>query len=61
VDNDGYHGADEKTGMIALSRGLHPFILRYAQATGGAALALRVRRDGEAWQSVPGNWLYHTR
>jgi hexosaminidase len=61
VDNDGYHGADEKTGMIALARGLHPFVLRYAQATGGAALSLRVRRDGEAWQAVPADRLYHAK
>jgi hexosaminidase len=61
VDNDGFHGAEEKTGMIALSRGLHPFILRFAQATGGVALSLRVRREGEAWQPVPPDWLLHSR
>jgi hexosaminidase len=61
VDNDGYHGADEKTGMIALARGTHPFVLRYAQATGGAALSLRLRRDGEAWHPVPADWLSHSR
>ncbi len=61
VNNDGYHGAEEKTGMTALARGLHPFVLRYAQATGGAALSLRVRRDGEAWRPVPGDWLFHTK
>jgi hexosaminidase len=61
VDNDGYHGADEKTGMIALARGLHPLVLRYAQATGGAALSLRVRREGEAWRPIPVDWLWHSR
>ena len=60
VDNDGYHGAEEKLGMIALARGLHPITLRYAQATGGAALSLRVRRDG-AWQPVPPDWLFHAK
>ena len=59
VDNDGYHGAEEKTGMIALARGAHPFVVRYAQATGGAAFSLRLRRDGEAWQPVPADWLLH--
>jgi hexosaminidase len=61
VDNDGYHGADEKTGMIALAQGAHPFVMRYAQATGGAALSLRMRREGEAWHPVPPDWLSHTR
>jgi hexosaminidase len=60
VDNDGFHGAEEKTGMIALARGAHPFILRYSQATGGLALSLRVRREGETWQSVPVEWLKHS-
>ncbi len=59
VDNDGYHGAEEKMGMIALGGGLHPFVLRYAQATGGAELSLRVRRDGGEWREVPGDWLFH--
>jgi hexosaminidase len=59
VDNDGYHGAEEKTGMIALARGAHPIIVRYAQATGGAELSLRVRRSGEAWHSIPMEWLMH--
>jgi hexosaminidase len=61
VDNDDFHGADEKTGMIALARGIHPFVLRYAQATGGAALSLRVRRDGGAWQPIPAGWLVHAK
>ena len=61
VDNDDFHGADEKTGMIALARGIHPFVLRYAQATGGAALSLRVRRDGGAWQPVPAEWMLHAK
>jgi hexosaminidase len=59
VDNDGLHGAEEKTGMIALRRGHHPLVLRYAEAGGGAALIVRMRRDGEDWQPVPAAWLYH--
>lgn len=61
VDNDGYHGPDERTDMIALSAGWHPFALRYAQAGGGATLRLRMRRAGEDWQPVPAAWLYHVR
>ena len=59
VDNDGFHGAEEKTGMIALRRGPHPIVLRYAQATGGAALSLRMRAEGEAWRTIPAEWLFH--
>jgi hexosaminidase len=59
VDNDDFHGAEEKTGMIALRRGLHPFVVRYAQATGGAELSLRMRRGEGPWQPVPRDWLLH--
>lgn len=59
VDHDGPHGPEERTGMIALCAGAHPFRLRYFQAGGGAELRLRVRRAGGTWQSVPGDWLSH--
>lgn len=61
VDNDGFHGAEEKIGMIALARGAHPFLVRFLQATGGAALSLRMRRDGEAWTVIPVDWLARRR
>jgi hexosaminidase len=61
VDNDGYHGADEKRGMIALAKGSHPIVVRYAQATGGAAFSLQIRRGSGAWSDVPADWLFHSR
>ena len=56
VDNDGFHGDEERTGMIALRAGLHPFTVRYFQATGGASLSLRYRRGVGAWAVVPDSW-----
>jgi hexosaminidase len=57
VDNDGFHGDQERTGMIALRKGLHPIVVRYFQGTGGAALSLRYRRSvNDAWVSVPNDW-----
>jgi alpha-L-fucosidase len=38
VDNDGLHGPDEKSGAIALEKGLHAIRLDYIQDTGGAEL-----------------------
>ena len=58
VNNDGLHGAEERTGMIGLRRGLHPFVLRYIQGGGGATLTAQVRREGEAWFAVPPSWLF---
>lgn len=57
VDNDGLHGDEERTGMIALRAGLHPFIVRYFQGGGGASLSLRYRIGNGAWQPVPDGWL----
>jgi hexosaminidase len=61
VDNDGLHGAEEKAGMIALRAGRHPMTVRYFQAGGGAAFALRMRVDGGAWQPVDASMLVHRR
>ncbi len=61
VDNDGLHGAEERRGMVALRAGLHRMTVRYFQGGGGAALELRVRRDGGAWAPVPPEWLQSLR
>jgi hexosaminidase len=56
VDNDGFHGDEERTGMIALRAGLHPISVRYFQATGGASLSLRYRRGESSWAEAPQGW-----
>lgn len=56
VDNDGLHGDEERTGMIALRKGLHPVVVRYFQGGGGASLALRSRRGDGEWTPVPAGW-----
>jgi hexosaminidase len=59
VDNDGFHGAEEKMGMVALRAGLHPLTVRFFQAGGGAALSLRMRSGEGAWVPVQGAMLLH--
>ncbi len=61
VDNDGLHGTEEKQGMIALRAGLHPIVVRYFQAGGGAAFSLRMRIDDGEWQPVDAAMLVHQR
>jgi len=56
VNNDGFHGDEERTGMIALRAGLHPITVRYFQGTGGASLSLTYRRGKNAWAPVPDGW-----
>lgn len=59
IDNDGPHGMQERTGMVALRAGPHPIAIRYFQAGGGAGLALRVRVGNGSWRDVPPSWLQH--
>jgi len=57
VNNDGAHGDEQRTGMIALRKGLHPIMVRYFQGGGGASLSLRYRlRDSDPWMPVPESW-----
>lgn len=57
VNNDGLHGDEQRTGMIALRKGLHPIIVRYFQGGGGASLSLRYRSsEKDPWVAVPDNW-----
>jgi hexosaminidase len=58
VDNDGLHGPEERSGEIALRRGLHRFELAYFQAGGGRALTVTMeRQDGSGRRPVQGRLL----
>ena len=57
VNNDGLHGDEQRTGMIALRKGLHPIVVRYFQGGGGASLSLRYRSsEKDPWKPVPDDW-----
>ena len=59
VDHDGSHGADERTGMIALRAGLHPVTIKFFQGEGGVAFDVKVRRARGEWSPIPAAWLRH--
>ena len=60
IDHDGPHGSTEKTGDIALGAGRHRIAIRFFEATGSEALALRWRPPGAAELSpVPASRLSH--
>jgi hexosaminidase len=59
VDNDGYHGPTERSGMIALEAGYHPISVSYFQAGGGKTLSLEVQPPGAARRAVGADWLSH--
>ncbi len=53
VDNDGGHGALEKSGSISLKAGRHPLRIGYFQVGGGYALSLAWKGPGFEKQMVP--------
>ncbi len=57
VSNGGLHGPQEARGSIALDAGVHPFKLRYEQAGGGFALAVRYARAGGPLVDIPASRL----
>ena len=46
VDNDGAHGAQEKSGPVHLVKGTHGITVDYFQTTGGVALQLFCKKAG---------------
>ena len=57
IDHDGRHTASEKTGQIALKKGLHPMVVEYFQAGGGRGLRLSVSSARMEKREVPEAWL----
>jgi hypothetical protein len=59
VDNDGIHGAREKSGYVALEAGLHPIELVFFQSAGGVALSLSIDGPGLEKQEISPTMLFH--
>jgi hexosaminidase len=56
VDNDGLHSAVEKSGQVALKKGLQPFALDFIEGGGGYTLKLQYSINGHKPQDVPPSW-----
>jgi len=59
VDNDGPHGPFEKSGQVALRKGLQPITLDFIEGGGGYTLKLKYSVNGAAPVEVPSAWLKH--
>jgi hexosaminidase len=59
VDNGGLHSAIEKSGQVALSKGLQPLALDFVEGGGGYTLLLKYSLNGSSPQPVPASWLRH--
>ncbi|MCP4725885.1 MAG: hypothetical protein GY863_12650, partial [bacterium] len=60
VDNDGIHGTREKSGAIALEKGLHPIKVEYFQRRGGISLKVFYEGPGIDKAEIPGNVLFRS-
>jgi hexosaminidase len=56
VDNDGWHAPVQKSGQVALQKGVHPFELQFVEGGGGYTLKLEYRVNGGKIQAVPDAW-----
>jgi hexosaminidase len=56
VDNDGLHPAQEKSGQVALEKGIHNFSLDFIDGGGGYQLDLTYSKDQDTPRPVPFSW-----
>lgn len=59
VDNDGQHSPIQKSGQIALEKGLHPFKVDFIEAGGGYTLKLQYSFGKSTVKDIPDNWFKH--
>lgn len=59
VNNDGWHGPIEKSGQVALKKGMQPIELNFVEGGGGYTLKLKYSINGTEPVEVPDSWLKH--
>ncbi len=60
INNDGNHPPLEKTGQVALKKGLQKFDLDFIEGGGGYTLKLKYSFNGSKPQDIPAAWLKHS-
>jgi hexosaminidase len=59
VNNDGQHAPLEKSGQIALKKGLHPFRLDFIEGGGGFTLQLKYSKGSGSPMTIPDSFFKH--
>jgi hexosaminidase len=59
VNNDGQHAPLEKSGQIALKKGLHPFKLDFIEGGGGFTLQLKYSKGSGSPMTIPDSLFKH--
>jgi hexosaminidase len=57
VDNDGWHAPLQKSGQVALEKGVHAIEVKFVEGGGGYTLKLEYRVNGGKIGKVPDEWL----
>ena len=57
VNNDGLHSAIQKTGQVALEKGLQSFVLNFIEGGGGFKLVLQYSKENDKPADIPDSWL----
>lgn len=60
VDNDGLHGAVEKSGSIGLKAGKHPITVGFFEQDGTQLLNVHLSGPGVSKRAIPNSYLYRT-
>ena len=61
VDNDGFHGMQEKKGEVALKEGYHKFSIRYFEGGGGKGLKVTMQSTTLKKDTIHSDLLFYTR
>jgi hypothetical protein len=59
VNNDGLHTTAEASQTVALTKGMHPILVRYFQEGGTHHFEVKWKGPGFDKQSIPSSALYH--
>ena len=59
VDNDGEHGAIEKSGQVALKKGYHKIRITYFDSGGGNELKVMMQAGNDARTDIPASMLFY--
>jgi hexosaminidase len=59
VNNDGQHAPQEKSGQVALKKGLHRFALNFIEGGGGFSLQLKYSKGSGPAMPVPDSFFKH--
>ena len=59
IENDGLHGMEQRRGVVALEKGLHPVRFEYFNKTGGEGLSISWKGPGITLEVVPPSAFSH--